>query len=128
MIVQTGSGAKVSTQVMVAAIAHDGADISITPPVQVGGEGVSSPAALSWYDADNLVVLSQAGTASAQIFKVPVNGAEAISLTPEADAVSLSAGGAQIAAGLTGGRMAVYSVTGQSWRPLPSGQDPVFPG
>jgi hypothetical protein len=114
-------------EVMVAAIAHAGAAASITSPVQVGDK-VAHPAAVSWYDADNLAVLAAVGSSAAQIDEVPVNGGEPTEIVTEENAISLSVGGGQIAVGLTGGQMATYAVSTGSWRPLPHGQAPVYPG
>jgi Lipoprotein LpqB beta-propeller domain len=116
-----------SWQVMVGAIAHSGAAASIGPPVQVGAQ-VASPAAVSWYDADNLAVLASVGTSAAQIDEVPVNGGPPTEIKSAPSAVSLSVGGGQIAVGLTEGKMATYAVSTDSWRPLPAGQAPAYPG
>jgi hypothetical protein len=116
-----------SWQVMVGAIAHSGAAASIGTPVQVGAK-VASPSALSWYDADNLAVLAGAGTGAAEIDEVPVNGGPPTEIVPEPKAVSLSVGGGQIVVGLTHGKMATYAVSTDSWRPLPDGQAPAYPG
>ncbi|HEX6855330.1 MAG TPA: LpqB family beta-propeller domain-containing protein [Streptosporangiaceae bacterium] len=115
------------SQVMVGAIAHSGSAASITSPVQVGAK-VAQPAAVSWYDADNLAVLVQAGTAAAQIHKVPVNGGQPTELAPAANAISLTVGGGQIVVGNSKGGMATLVVSTDNWRPLPPGQDPAYPG
>jgi len=114
-------------QVMVGAIAHSGAAASIGTPVQVGAK-VSDPAAVSWYDADNLAVLASVGTSAARIDEVPVNGGRPTDIVPDRNLVSLSVGGGQIAVGLTEGKMATYAVSTDSWRPLPDGQAPTYPG
>ena len=114
-------------QVMVGAIAHAGAAASIGSTVQVGAK-VSHPAAVSWYDADNLAVLASAGTSSAQIDKVPVNGGPSTGIVADPDAVSLSVGGGQIVVGTSKGEMATYAVSTDSFRPLPQGRAPAYPG
>jgi Lipoprotein LpqB beta-propeller domain/Sporulation and spore germination len=114
-------------QVMVGAIAHSGDAASISTPVQVGAK-VTDPAAVSWYDADNLAVLAAVGTSSAQIDEVPVNGGQPTEIVQASNAVSLSVGGGQIAVGMTNGQMATYAVSTDSWRPLPAGQAPAYPG
>jgi len=114
-------------QVMVGAIAHSGAAASIGTPVQVGAK-VADPAAVSWYDADNLAVLASVGTSAARIDEVPVNGGRPTEIVPERRLVSLSVGGGQIAVGLAGGHMSTYAVSTDSWRALPDGQEPTYPG
>jgi hypothetical protein len=114
-------------QVMVGAIAHSGAAASIGPPVQVGTQ-IADPDAVSWYDADNLAVLASVGTSAAQIDEVPVNGGRPTEIVGERRLVSLSVGGGQIAVGMTQGKMATYAVSTDSWRPLPDGQSPTYPG
>ncbi len=116
-----------SSHVMVAAITRSGSAASIGNPVQVGSK-VAQPGAVSWYDADNLAVLVGAGTAGAQIHKVPVNGGQPTELAPDANAISLTVGGGQVVVGNSRGRMATYVVSTDSWRPLPDGQAPAYPG
>jgi len=119
-----------STQVMVAAIDRSGSAASITTPVQVGAK-TAHPApvsAVSWFDADNLAVLLGAGTAAAQIHKVPVNGSKPTELASNEDATSLAVGGGQLVVASTKGRMATFVVSADSWRPLPPGQAPAYPG
>ena len=105
-------------QVMVGAIAHSGAAASISTPVQVGAK-VAHPAAVSWYDADNLAVLA-VGTTAAQIDEVPVNGGPPTEIVGAENAISLSVGGGQIVVGLTSGQMETYAVSTGNWRPLPA--------
>jgi hypothetical protein len=115
------------SHVMVGAITRSGSAASIGTPVQVGSK-VARPGAVSWYDADNLAVLVGAGTAGAQIHKVPVNGGQPTELAPDANAISLTVGGGQVVVGNSRGRMATYVVSTDSWRPLPDGQAPAYPG
>jgi len=116
------------SHVMVGAITRSGSAVSIGSPVQVGSK-VAHPGAVSWYDADNLAVLVGAGTAGAQIHEVPVNGGQPTELAPDAkNAISLTVGGGQIVVGSSSGRMATYLVSTGSWRPLPDGQAPAYPG
>jgi len=112
---------------MVGAIAHSGAAASIGPPVQVGAQ-VASPAAVSWYDADNLAVLTAVGTSAAKIDEIPVNGGRPTEIVGERSLISLSVGGGQIAVGMSHGNMATYAVSTDSWRALPDGQAQTYPG
>ena len=115
------------SHVMVGAITRSGSAASIGSPVQVGSK-VARPGGVSWYDADNLAVLVGAGTAAAQVHKVPVNGSQPTLIAPDANAISLTVGGGQIVAGNSSGRMATFVVSTDSWRPLPPGQAPAYPG
>jgi two-component system sensor histidine kinase MtrB len=115
------------SHVMVGAITRSGSAVSIGSPVQVGSK-VAHPGGVSWYDADNLAVLVAAGTAAAQVHKVPVNGSQPTELAPDANAISLTVGGSQIVVGNSSGRMATYVVSTDNWRPLPDGQAPAYPG
>jgi hypothetical protein len=91
------------------------------------GAKVAHPAAVSWYDADNLAVLA-VGTTAAQIDEVPVNGGPPTEIVGAENAISLSVGGGQIVVGLTSGQMETYAVSTENWRPLPDGQAPAYPG
>ena len=115
------------SHVMVGAITRSGSAASIGSPVQVGAK-VAHPGGVSWYDADNLAVLVGAGTAAAQIHKVPVNGGQPTELAPDANAISLTVGGGQIVVGNSSGRMATFVVSTDSWRPLPLWPGPGLPG
>jgi hypothetical protein len=123
MIVQSSTG----PQVMVGAIARTGAMPSIGVPVAVGA-GVADPTALSWYDADDLAVLSRAGSVGAEIKQVPVNGGLPATIGTEPRAISLATAGSQIVAGLPGGRLVTFTPSTDNWKLLPPGQNPVYPG
>jgi hypothetical protein len=123
MIVQSGK----TSQVMVGAIARTNGIPSVGVPVAIGA-GVVAPSALSWYDADDLAVLSQAGSAAATIRQVPVNGGLPETIGSERRAISLATAGSQIVAGLPGGRLVTFIPSTDNWKPLPPGQNPVFPG
>jgi spore germination protein GerM len=123
MIVQSGK----TSQVMVGAIARTNGKPSIGVPVAIGA-GVTDPTALSWYDADDLAVLSQAGTVGATIKQVPVNGGQSANIGSEQRAISLATAGSQIVAGLPGTRLVTSTPSTDDWKLLPPGQNPVYPG
>lgn len=125
LIVSTPAG----TKVLMAAINRDQV-ISLNAPVSVGSD-LLNPVSLSWYDADNLVVLDQPGGSSAQIYEVPLDGGASTQLTTPSGATSVTAG----LWGVAGGTGPVN--TQQIWViPRPNGQSklfgagvaPVFPG
>jgi hypothetical protein len=102
---------------------------SIGPAVQLG-PNISDPIALTWYDADNLLVL--AGTdAGTTLWEVPVDGQSATKL-PGAlpGAISITANSAQnaLVVGLSGGQLEVSASLEGPWQPLATGgQNPAFP-
>jgi hypothetical protein len=120
-------------QVMVGAVTHSGSAATVSNVVQVGAK-VDLPGAVGWYNADNLAVLGSAGFDEAQIDEVPVNGTTSTGttsteLTPAAGALTMTVGGGgQIVVGYPKGRMSVFAVSTGSWRPLPPGSAPAFPG
>jgi Lipoprotein LpqB beta-propeller domain/Sporulation and spore germination len=102
---------------------------SIGPEVQLG-PNVLNPIALTWYDADDLLVLD--GTASGTtLWEVPVDGQPAAkSPTVLPSAVSITANSAQnaLVVGLSSGYMEVSAGLEGPWQILGSrGQNPAFP-
>jgi hypothetical protein len=123
MIVRSATG----SQVLVGAVVRGANRASIGQLVPIGA-GISDPAALGWYDADDLIVLARAGTRGAQFERVPVNGSQPTLIAAEPDASALATTESQIVAGLPGGRMVAFASATGSWAPLGPGEDPVFPG
>jgi hypothetical protein len=102
---------------------------SIGPAVQLG-PNISDPIALTWYDADNLLVLDGTG-AGTTLWEVPVDGQSATKL-PGAlpGAISITANSAQnaLVVGLSGGQLEVSASLEGPWQPLATGgQNPAFP-
>ncbi len=102
---------------------------SIGPTVQLG-PNVLRPIALTWYDADDLLVLAGAGSQTT-LWEVPVDGPPAAKL-PGAlpGAVSITANSAHnaLVVGLTGNRMEVSASLVGPWQSLGGGgQNPAFP-
>jgi hypothetical protein len=107
---------------------------SIGPTVQLG-PNVPSPVALTWYDADDLLVLGGAGSQTS-LWEVPVDGQPATKLPGELPgAISITANNAQsggsaqnvLVAGLTNNGLVVSAGLAGPWQPLGSGgQNPVF--
>ena len=92
------------------------------------GAGIPDPAALSWYGADDLMVLARPGSAEAGLDLVPVNGGQPVPIGAEPHTISLTTAGSQIVAGLRGGQMVTLSGVTGSWGPLLHGYDPAYPG
>ncbi len=95
------------------------------------GPNITDPTSLTWYDADNLLVLDHASGGNT-LWEVPVDGQQATGpqLTPPG-AVSIAADGAgnALVAGLSDGRLAVSTGLSVQWQPLldQPGQDPAYP-
>jgi Lipoprotein LpqB beta-propeller domain/Sporulation and spore germination len=127
MIVKNASGA---TALILAAIVHTGgaAAASLGPTVTIGA-GVPSPErALSWYDADHIIVLAGSGS-GAQLYEVPVNGGQSSLSGTQSGTVSVSGDGAGLAVGLSNEQLFVSPSLNAPWEPVSgTGSAPVFPG
>lgn len=111
-----------SRQVALTAIVGTGASTTFSSAVTVGA-GLTDPAALSWYDADHVIVLAQS-----QLYEVPVNGGEPVPAGPAPGARSVTAAGpGQVATGSNG---VILTSTGpnQSQQPAAKGSSPTYPG
>jgi hypothetical protein len=135
-IVQTASG---SPQVQLAAIDSGGLNPSeLTSPfgrTSIGsavqlGHNIANPIALTWYDADDLLVLDGVG-GGATLWEVPVDGQPATrfpGMLP--DAVSITANSSQnaLVVGRSDNQMEVSASLEGPWQMLGSGgQNPAFP-
>jgi Lipoprotein LpqB beta-propeller domain/Sporulation and spore germination len=95
------------------------------------GPNLTHPDALTWYDADDLIVLN--GTNSGNtLWEVPVDGQQAgpLGVLPPG-AVSITADGAAnaLVAGLSDGQLAISAGLYGPWQTLAGhGQDPAYPG
>jgi hypothetical protein len=103
---------------------------SIGQPVQLG-PNIADPIALTWYDADDLLVLDGTGNGAA-LWEVPVDGQPATKLPAVLPgAISITADGAEnaLVVGLSDGGMEVSASLEGPWQLLGShGQNPAFPG
>ncbi len=94
------------------------------------GPGLVQPRSLTWYDADDLIVL--AGTSAPTLLEVPVDGQESSSSWPApSGAASITADGAMnaLVAGISGGTLFVSTGLEGPWQPLGvPGQNPAYPG
>ncbi len=102
--------------------------MSIGQPVQLA-PNVANPVALTWYNADNLLVLDGTGSQTS-LWEVPVDGQPATKLPGVLPgAISISANTAQnvLVAGLTDNRMEVSPAPAGPWQLLGGGgQNPAF--
>jgi hypothetical protein len=134
MIVRPVRGA---ATILLGAINHTPArsQFQIGPQMQAVGADVPNPSMLTWYNADYIVVLSDAGLEASQLYQVPLNGGSATAIpTPVGRVSSVAASGTQ--AGLTGSLIAgmvpgvilSFDPALTSWTQVANGTSPVYPG
>ena len=101
---------------------------SIGSTVQLG-PNVTNPIALTWYDADDLLVLDGAGDQTS-LWEVPVDGQPATKLPgvlPGAISITANSARNALVVGTTQNRMEVSAGLDGPWQPLGSGgQNPAF--
>jgi hypothetical protein len=107
---------------------------SVHPLITSGlllGTNLADPVALTWYDADNLLVLARTGGQNA-LYEVPVDGQQSpgpLPATPPG-ATSITAYGPDnaVVAGLSGNQIAVSASLEGPWLTLGvSGRNPAYP-
>jgi len=140
-VVQGASPAQ--TQVQLAAIITSSAQAQSSPghiapaesptlgaPVQVG-PNLGHPDALTWYDADNLIVLT-GSTSSEELAEVPVDGQDPSNAQQAPPgAISVTADGDQnaLVVGLDNNHLAVSTGLEGPWQTLSvQGENPAYPG
>ncbi len=136
LIAQPGSG----TEVELAAVVHGEQSsqvqrgspapvASFSNAVQIGPDLVQ-PDALTWYDADNLIVLARSSAKT--LSEVPVDGQDSSSsqfAPPGADAITASGAVNALVAGLSDGHLAVSTGLEGPWQSLGvRGENPAYPG
>jgi len=140
-VVQGASAAQ--TQVQLAAIITSGGQAQSSPghiapaesptlgaPVQVA-PGLADPDTLTWYDADNLIVLA-GGTSGKVLAEVPVDGQDSSNAQQAPPgAISVTADGDQnaLVVGLDNNHLAVSTGLEGPWQTLSvQGENPAYPG
>ena len=102
---------------------------SIGQPVRLG-PNITDPIALTWYDADDLLVLDGTGNRST-LWEVPVDGQPATKwpgVPPSAVSITADGNMNPLVVGLSDGGMDVSASLEGPWQPLGSGgQNPAFP-
>jgi hypothetical protein len=125
MIVTSGAG----SQLMLAAITRAGQQAYLDPPVPISPENVHYTA-LTWYDADHVIALSQASNGPV-LDEVAVNGEMLSPVPAEQGTVSITADGSAgpLVAGLSNGQIAMLASLGGLWSgAIGTGRDPAYPG
>jgi len=102
---------------------------SIGQPVRLG-PNITDPLALTWYDADDLLVLDGTSNGST-LWEVPVDGQPATKLPgvlPGAISITADGPANALVVGLSDGQMEVSASIEGPWQPLGAGgQNPAFP-
>jgi hypothetical protein len=110
---------------------HLGVPASSLKDVTAIGPGMSDPASLAWYDADDLIVLNDAAGGNT-LWEVPVDGQQAQQVAnPPGNATSITADGAAnvLVAGVSGNGLEVSTGLEGPWYPLGNpGASPAYPG
>lgn len=106
-----------------------GAQLAIKAAAAIG-PGLSHPASIAWYDADDLIVVNDAASGNT-LMEVPVDGQQPQEQIAPAGLTSITAGGSAnvLVAGLAGGYLDVSTSLEGPWVPLGvPGQNPAYPG
>lgn len=126
MIADSGTGASL----LLGAVIRSPGQVSILQTVAVGTD-VSAPTALTWYDADHLLVVAQT-TAGSALEEVPVDGDHSTSMGVEPNMVSITAAGSSnpLYAGLQAnpGHLARSIGVGELWSLFVPGSSATYPG
>ena len=95
---------------------------------QIGAD-LKAPSALTWYDADHLLVVNEAASGP-QLEVVPVDGDRSSYQNIEPGMASIAAAGPHnsLFAGLQGGHLARSLGLGELWTQFAGGQAVTYPG
>jgi len=117
-----------NARVVVGAIERAGTTVTV-PQVVPLAPGLTEPSALTWYDEDHLLAITQQGTAS-QLWEVPVNGDAPVSKNSLPGMVTIAAAGAQnpLYLGMSARRLENSVGLGEPWRDIAAGWDATYPG
>jgi hypothetical protein len=114
------------------AITRSGASAAVAQPPVTIGSGLPTPDAVTWYGADDIIVLA-GSSSSTQLDEVPLNGGQPTTITTPGPPVSVTATSPQgaaapdIAIGLAGGKIMVSANQGVFQPTRAAGQAPVYP-
>ena len=122
----SGSG---GSQLMVAAIVRSGSQAYLRPALPISAQS-SHFTALTWYDADHVIALSQS-SGNPVLDEIAINGGTPFPVPAEAGIVSITADGSSnpLVAGLSNGQMSTLASLGGLWSGVVgAGHDPAYPG
>jgi hypothetical protein len=114
--------------VELAAIVRTSDQIMLSSAGQIGAD-LAAPGALSWYDADHVLVVNQPPSGP-QLEQVPVDGDRSSYQGVDADMTSIAAAGPnnKLWASLQTGNLANSAGLGELWSPAGPGQAATYPG
>jgi Lipoprotein LpqB beta-propeller domain/Sporulation and spore germination len=128
-------GPKKSAEILLGAISSNGrSDVHKTYIGQNGaivtiGTDVLDPTALSWYDADHVLVLGQSREGHGpELYNVPLTGGASSPIVTDVGTVSITSAGSELVAGTTRGQILMGSGPDPTWREVGQGRVPAFPG
>ncbi len=126
--VSTGSGTGPQTEVLLGAIVQADNQVTLSSAGQIGAD-LATPSALTWYDADHLLVVNEAASGPA-LEVVPVDGDRSSYQNIEPGMTSIAAAGPDnsLFAGLQGGHLARSVGLGELWTQFASGRAVTYPG
>jgi Lipoprotein LpqB beta-propeller domain/Sporulation and spore germination len=129
MIVRSRTG---PAQVFLGAISHTGRGQAERTYIERGGllvsigADVSGPSALSWYDADHVLVLGQAH--GPLLYDVPLTGGTSAPIITAPGTTSITAAGSDLLAGTSSDQILMSSGQVPSWRLVGLGRAPAYSG
>ena len=113
-------------QLQLVAIVRNGGQ-SLGQTVVPIGSGIGEPESLSWYDANNVIVLD-GNSSGGQLWEVPLNGGAPSAIPSVGNIGSVTAASPNIAIGLAYGQVMVSANLGAFENTRATGQAPVYPG
>ena len=126
MIIKSPTRQDKWSEVVIGAIRRDDGMPSIGPTVAVG-TGIQDPIRLTWYNADNILVL--AGPPSrAGLYEVPVNGGESKQILAAPQMISITTDGTELAAGTARGAILWSAGLNAQWQNVGRGHAAAYPG
>ena len=115
-------------EVLLGAILRSNDQVTLSSAGQLGAD-LTRPSALSWYDADHLLVVNQASYGP-QLEEVPVDGDRSSYQGIEPEMTSIAAAGPRngLFVGLQTGQLARSVGLGELWSPFAEGHAATYPG
>jgi hypothetical protein len=102
--------------------------VTLSSAGQIGAD-LAAPSALTWYDADHLLVVNEAASGQ-QLEVVPVDGDRSSyqSIEPGMASIAAAGPGNSLFAGLQGGHLARSVGLGELWTQFANGRAVTYPG
>jgi len=126
--VGTSNGTGPQTEVLLGAIVETNSQVTLSSAGQIGAD-LAAPSALTWYDADHLLVVNEAASGQ-QLEVVPVDGDRSSyqSIEPGMASIAAAGPGNSLFAGLQGGHLARSAGLGELWTQFANGRAVTYPG